>query len=510
MITGNPHLNPAHLTGLAWVWGHAYDGMYNPVVFSAWWSLIRLAGKPNAQLFHASNLAVHFSSVILVFFLLRRLVQSDWPAAAGTILFAIHPLQVEPVVWAAGMKDLLSSFFALASLWAYLQFVRRRNWLAYTAATGLYFLALLAKPSMVTLPLIAAALEYLYLSTESPVARFNFRRPAILLGPWVAAAAIITVVATSVQPAGDIDGGPLWARPLIAADALAFYLWKLVWPLDLAIHYGRTPHFVVTPSWHGLAPAWITWILPAGLAVALAYWRRPALLAAAFTFAAALLPVLGLHKFSFQTYSTVADRYVYLAMLGPALAAAWLVKQCPRRVTIALAALGSLSLAATSFVQAGYWIDTETLYRHSLSINFDDFDAHHNIGLILAGRDDVLGAMQEYQTVIAEHPDSPPEYRYVADALTAMGDWPAAADYAKRLIEMQPKMQPSHQSNPSELHCWLGGIYLRWAKATAATEPAAAGKTFAQAKEELNESLRLDPANARAAGLLADAQHRLQ
>src|ERR1700733_2755774 len=106
LIYLNSHLNPPTPAGLAWHWTHPHCDMYIPMVYTAWWVIAHIGGTSFALWFHIANLVVHLCSVYLVFFIVRRLIGADWPAAAGAILFAIHPLVVEPVAWATGMKDL--------------------------------------------------------------------------------------------------------------------------------------------------------------------------------------------------------------------------------------------------------------------------------------------------------------------------------------------------------------------------------------------------------------------
>jgi protein O-mannosyl-transferase len=485
LIFQNPHLNPPRLAGLLWHWMHAHDQMYIPLVYTVWWGLIRAAGVPDPLLMHSANLLLHIGSTCLVYRIVRRLVGQPWPAAAGAILFAVHPMQVEAVAWATGMKDVLSGFLALAALATYLRFTQTRAKLHYVAATALFLLALLAKPAVAPLPLVAMTLEL-------AAGGASLRRAATFLVPWLIAAAVFLLIAARVQVLPSIPYVWPGGRILVASDALAFYLWKLVWPVHLCMDYGRQPAVVLSPYFDGLSIAQLTWIAPVGVALLIAATRNRILIAAGLIFVFSLLSVLGLHPFAFQNYSTVADRYVYLAMLGPALATTFLLG---RFAPLRAPAVGLLAvLGVLSFVQCGYWRDTETLCLQAISVNPGNVLAHHNLGLILANRGDVAGAMAEYQAVIAIDPANPqvqPEYRYVADAEAASGDFAAAADYAGRLIALQPVMPPDQRQDLGELHRWRGGIYLREG-------------VYQSAADDFAEALRLNPGDAAARdGLLA-------
>src|SRR5207302_490970 len=122
----------------------------------------------------------------------------------------------------------------------------------------------------------------------------------------------------------------------IAGDALAFYLYKFVCPTALTLDYARKPAWMINHVWF-----YWTWLAPAGAAAAIRLWRpgRRWLGAAALLLLAGLLPVLGLVPFEFQGYSTVADHYMYLAMLGPSLAGAWLLARYPGPTGAGIAAV---------------------------------------------------------------------------------------------------------------------------------------------------------------------------
>ena len=136
-------------------------------------------------------------------------------------------------------------------------------------------------------------------------------------------------IARYAQPAHLKLSLPFWKRLLIAGDALAFLPQStLSGRKTLALYYGRNPAYVLQHHF-----IWWTWTLPAVLITALWLNRRrcaPALAGMAI-FVAGLIPVLGFVGFSFQYYSTVADRYLYLSMFGIALIAAWTLDHLSRR-----------------------------------------------------------------------------------------------------------------------------------------------------------------------------------
>lgn len=217
----------------------------------------------NPRFFHSANLIFHIASVIVVFYTLRLLIKHsspksclqppegrrsrvDFAAAVGASLFALHPLQVEPVAWVTGLKDVLFGFLSFTSIWIYLVYAttvdRCRRHILFVAASVLYLLALLAKPTAVVVPFILWVLDY-FLLTRS------FKKT--VSGPliWGIIALLISVLTISVQPlTSKIFVTPFYLRPFIVLDSVTFYLGKLFFPFMLVHDYSRTPEYVLTLS----------------------------------------------------------------------------------------------------------------------------------------------------------------------------------------------------------------------------------------------------------------------
>lgn len=188
----------------------------------------------------------------------------------------MHPLQVEAVAWVTGLKDVLCGCLSLVAVWQYVEYVRGSEEAAgslgrdsaqrarrhYAWATGAFMLALVAKPTAVIVPLVAWILDVWGWQRA-----WRTRVPALLA--WGGMALLWSIVTSHIQPATAlVVTPPLWARPLIAGDAITFYLAKLVVPIWLAPDYGRSPEVVLTQSW-----LWLSGLGPWGLAVVL-WWQR--------------------------------------------------------------------------------------------------------------------------------------------------------------------------------------------------------------------------------------------
>lgn len=380
-----PELNPPTWASLGKFWTHADMDIYMPLTQTVWAAVALVARVPqadsagaqlNPHLFHVLNLLVHLGSVLAVYSILGLLTGHELAAWFGAAVFAVHPVMVEPVAWVSGLKDVLCGALSLWALRLWLAPLGKVDWprLRWAAATLLYALALLAKPSAVVLPLIAAALGLMVLrqSAGKMVAR---------LLPWVAMAIPIGFIAQQVQPAVSVPFVPIYLRPLIAADAIVFYLGKLFWPAQLGIDYGHTPQAVLASSHAKLALGLV-------LLIALVLFglrrRLPLMVTAAGVFVMALLPVLGLMPFDFQEFSTVADHYLYVAMLGPALGVAVIIARWPGRLIETIGVIVVMMLAARSAVQVHVWSNPIALMSHAVEVNPDSWMGHMNLGWALS------------------------------------------------------------------------------------------------------------------------------
>lgn len=444
-ITENPYLNPVSLRSVSRFWVEPYFFIYVPVTYTVWgllaWisELLQPGGGPMPALFHLSNVLLHTVNALLVYRLLVFFMGPGWAACAGALLFALHPLQVENVAWVSGMMHLLAGSLSLTSLWLYLLHARRAQAVAslrsrrvpYWAALGLFLLALLAKPSAAALPLIAWVLDCLLIGR-------NWRAATRALAPWLLPAAAAAALLPLIDPQTlEVARTPLWLRPLVAGDAVAFYLGKLIVPARLGIDYARTPAALGRLTWF-----YVAWIVPVTLGWVL--WRvrhrHRWLTAAGGVFLGGLLPMLGLVPVPFQVYSTVADRYMYQAMLGPSLALVGVLHRGRSRLRMPLVALVLLVLALQSSVQTMYWRNSLALLSHAIEVTPRSWVAHSNLGLELAHAGQVPLGLAHIRYAISLRPDAyKPRFNY-AFALLLAGQKQEAVAQLRELVRYHPRV----------------------------------------------------------------------
>lgn len=376
ILTNRDYL-PPRLGNLAHYWKLPSPvPLFAPVTYSVWGLIAMVArssapaGLPfNPAYFYAENLVAHALSAGFAFLCIRRLVKSVWAAWIGAGVFALHPIQVEAVSMAWTVYTPLSAMFALLALWQYLVYSDRRfaaspdagaraAGLNYAVATLAFVLGLLTKPQIVPLPLMAGVIE-LGVRGRKP-------RQLLPLAPWLAIALLDVWANRLSSPSATVFVPETWQLPIVALDAIAFCVRKICLPIHLTLDYGRSPRWVTHhPEVRVTALVVLT--------VAVASWclrkRLPWLATSIAIFALGLSPTLGLVPFDFQTFSTVSDRFAYLAMLGPALLIARVSERAGRPLApfIGLALL--LPFAALSLRQIRYWQDDWTVAAHLLEEN---------------------------------------------------------------------------------------------------------------------------------------------
>ena len=443
---------------------HVQQGFKRPEVvwaFTArdaanWHPLTWLSHLLDAQFYglnprghHLTSLLLHLANTGLLFFVFSKMTGGLWASAFVAALFALHPLHVESVAWVAERKDVLSTFFALLTLWAYHHYTRRPGVGRYAAVAILFSLGLSAKPMVITLPLVLLLLDYWPLGRLSDAGgtrgslristlaqRLLEKAPLLLLS---AGSAAITLSVQKTGGAIQNEYFPLSLRTLNALTSYAHYLWKMIWPRNLAVFYPHPGSDL--PWWLGAAAGLL--LLAVSIAVVRAGRRLPFLLVGWLWYLVTLGPVIGLVQVGRQG---MADRYTYLPLTGVFIMVAWgapaLLSGWRRRDrALALASLLILpALGVRAHHQAAAWHDSLTLFSQALRATRDNWLAEYNVGLLLAGRGDPAGAAAHYRSALRIRPDYAEAHINLGTILAAAGKFEEAGGHFREAIGRQPLM----------------------------------------------------------------------
>ena len=381
-------------SGLGWAFTTFTAANWHPLTWLSYMLDVQVFGV-DAGWHHRVNLAFHAANGMLLFAFLRRATGSLWRSALVAALFLAHPLHVESVAWIAERKDVLSAFFWLLAMLAYLEYTRRPGPVRFLAVAGAFALGLLAKPMVVTLPFALLLLDVW------PLQRPRTRALLIEKLPLFALSAL-SCVATWVAQArsGAIRSSewlPISVRLENAVVSCAAYLAKTAWPDPLAALY---PH----PGYQsGGIPLWHFALSVAVLAslTALAFRLRHSLPAVAVGwcwFLGTLVPVIGLVQVGEQA---MADRYTYVPLIGIFWALAWglgavAVRLRRERIVAVAAAAAVLACAGIARHQTGYWRDSIALFDHAARVTEGNWSAWKNLGAALYAKDRKPEALQAF------------------------------------------------------------------------------------------------------------------
>jgi tetratricopeptide (TPR) repeat protein len=508
------------LAGLAWAFTTFHAANWHPLTWISHMIDCQLFGI-NAGHQLLVNALIHVANTLLVFSFLSRTTHARWPSALVAALFALHPLHVESVAWASERKDTLSTFFGLLSLIAYSRYaeapaISRYIWVAVTLALGL-----LAKPMLVTWPLVMLLLDYW------PLGRVNGQPARRSLGgsEWsvvrglvvekiplfalAAASAVMTLIAQSREGAVRTLGHEaITLRLSNALVSYAKYLLLTFWPNDLAVYYP----FAGIPAWQIIGAAFLL----IGITVFCVSQRRirPYLMVGWLWFLGTLVPVIGIVQVGGQI---MADRYFYIPSIGLLMALVFGLADIAKSwrvgplLSAGAAAAVLLILATLTNAQIQRWHDSFTLFEHTLAVTPPNLRIEHNLGVALGLGDRYDEAAAHFEKALQIDPNFYDGLVVMGVTRAHQGRLPEAMEYFRAAIRSQPdvpkaRVQLAHvlwQEKRDEAAL----EEMRRASQLAPKDPdiradlglalGLAGR-IPEAIEQLHEALRLNPNSAEA------------
>jgi tetratricopeptide (TPR) repeat protein len=444
-VADNPRV-VAGLTskGIAWAFERPHAANYHPVTLISHMLDCELFGM-NAAGHHLTSLAWHVASTLLLFQLLRKATKSTWPSAFVAAMFALHPLHVESVAWIAERKDVLSTFFWIATTLAYVVWTERRGAARYVLFLALFALGLLSKPMLVTLPFTLLLLDVwpLRRTSKGVGALLVEKIPLFVLS---FAASVGTYLAQRAEGATELgERHSLAFRLANAAVSCATYVWKTIWPA------GLYPQYPYAEEGH---PAWKV-ALCAAVVVALTallvapFRKRPWLAIGWLWFLGTLVPVIGIVQVGEQA---MADRFTYVPMIGLAIAIAFGAAELAansepvRRAARVLAPAVLLVWAGLSWRQIGFWKDDATLFGHVVEVMPTHHIAHGALGnaAFAANRYDV--AIREYMEARRLNPGYAQWAANLGVVLNRVGKTEEARQQFEAALAIDPRHKDAHHN----------------------------------------------------------------
>jgi len=415
------------------------------------------AGPENLMPIHRTSLILHIVNTALVIWLLFVLFGRPFIAAAAGLLFGLHPLTVELVVWVSDRKDLLATFFTLISFLFYIRFARRRSWRYYAGSLAAYILALMSKPTSVPVPVLLLILDFW------PLGRLNWKvvvekLPFFALAAGFAVITVISQARTALVVMPGEYGYDATRVPLIFCHNVMFYLTKIVRPVNLSLFYPFPKPLGLSDT--AILAGLVGTCILVGLIVISLRWTK-AVFAGWLFFFVAILPTMNLIKF---TRVIAADRYVYFPSLGLLMIlTAFLIQlfdsvaRARRGIVAVVVSVAVVLLAFAESVNTRrylfHWADSAGFFRYLLAITPDAPQAHEALEYTLERRvfasrrhADPALAIKHYRRALELRDDDLQAMNNLGDLLLSQGAIDEAISYFRRALQLNGDYLPARNN----------------------------------------------------------------
>lgn len=442
-------LSGVNRDSLYWAFTAFHSANWHPLTWISHQLDVTLFGlNPGAH--HATNIIFHMLNSFLAFIVFQRMTGDFWKSAFVATLFAVYPTHVESVAWVSERKDVLSTMFWLLTMLAYVSYSESKDtsidkvvFLKYLAVIVLFALGLMSKPMLVTLPFVLLLCDYWPLKRLKKLA--DLRNLILEKLPMF----VLTVISSYITLIAQKSGGAvdqslsLEFRLMNSVISYATYVLMLFYPVNLGLQYPyrrviNTEIFAASLVFLLIITAFCLW-----------QWKkRKYLIVGWFWFLGTLVPVIGIVQVGAQA---MADRYTYIPYFGLFIALIWGIGEIAERFNLQKAVVTAgflvvLILSVLSYRQASYWRNSETLYRHSLSVVGESFLLAYNLCLVLARQDRLDEAEDFCRKAIAWNREYPQAYNGLGIIKMIKKEYEEAVNYFYTALSIEP-MEPLTRLN---------------------------------------------------------------
>jgi len=426
----------------------------------------------DSGMYHITSLMFHITNSLLLFMVFRRMTGDLWKSAFVAVLFALHPLNVESVAWATQRPNILSTLFWMFTMLAYIHYTNQPGIFRYFLVLISFIMGLMAKPMLVTLPLVLLLIDYWPLGRfQFPRSMKEFKQNIISIKSDISNCqsavagqrtetlfylflektpflifSVISVFLT-VKNIGVVVSTELIPMNLRIANALVSYvryIEKLIWPNKLAILYP----FRMVPYWQAAVAGIVLICLT--VFILRVVRTKPFLTVGWLWYLGVLIPVIGIVQTGLQP--AMADRYAYISFIGlyviiawslPGLLSAWRYKMA---VLTTLSIVFLLLLMATTFKQVQYWKNSITLFEHTIDVTDQNPGIHNNLGVVLKERGRTEDAIKHYTEALRIKPNYSLAHNNIGYALADQGKINAAIKHYKMALKYKTDFAHAHNN----------------------------------------------------------------
>jgi protein O-mannosyl-transferase len=451
------------LDAVRWAFGFTGVAWWHPLTWISHMVDCRLFGVTSGA-HHMVNLVLHILNALFLFLILFRMTGARYKSALVALLFAVHPLNVESVAWVTERKTVLSAFFFMTALYAYIHYAEKKETWMYLLVLFLFAFGLLSKPAILPFPFILLILDYWPLrrferegdykftpATEAiagkrSVARLlAFRKSgAIFLFLEKIPLVLLSLLCTYLSMLSVSKFNIVVTRDLVSLDLRVYnlfvsimkYLGLLAWPFELSIFYPFPKSIPASLFFVALSSVVLITIMAF-------VWRksRPWFVVGWFWFLAILVPASGLIQAGL--WPEMANRFMYLPMIGLFLMLIWECDTWIRgRYSIALKVILCCTMlvyfVSVTKLQNTYFSNSYALFTRAIAVTRDNFIAYNAIGYALLSLNRIDEAKIYIEKALAINPNYDEAYNNYGVCLTKKGDYANAGSYFSRAIALKP------------------------------------------------------------------------
>ena len=456
-VTENQHVK-AGFTRASITWAFTKGGDV-----SYWHPLTWLSHMLDYQLFglkagmhHLTSLVLHIANTLLLFWVFKRMTGAIWRSAFVAAMFALHPVNVDSVVWIAERKNLLSAFFWMLALLTYVRYCRRPGLRRYLPVLLMFVLALLSKPTVVTLPFVFLLLDYWPLGrlrlerldstgkkTSKSVKTSSEGVPVLNLVlekvPFfvLSAVSILLSSLSAHERAVSTASVPIKLRIANAFVSYVGYIEKMVWPQNLAVFY---PYPKTVPLWQSIGALLLLAFV--SILIIRMLKKMPFLTVGWFWYLGTLLPVIGLVQAGL--WPAMADRFAYLPLIGLFAVVAWIVPYLLagwryQKIVLGISAAAVLTiLFICTRNQVPYWQSSIALAEHDLKVTQGNYVMHNNIALALGSQHKYDDAISHLLAALQLAPNYAKAHNNLGVRLTFQGKFDEAISHFRQAVRLEP------------------------------------------------------------------------
>ena len=452
-ITNNPWVkNGLTMDGMIWAFDLDYkDGLYwHPLAWLSHMADVELFGlNPGGH--HFVSMMFHIICSMLLFLTLNLMTGSIWKSFFAASMFAVHPLNVDTVAWAAERKNLLSTLFWMLTVLSYIYYASRPNFIKYLLVIIVFLLGILSKPMLVTLPCALLLLDYWPLRrfqwasfNVKSLPQFHQSPTVVLIAeklPLLGISTIATILVSRSLGNDFISFGelPLLLRIENALVSYVAYLVKVIYPMNLTIFY---PFPQSLPLWQPL----LSGVILAVITSAAIFLRNKAayFIVGWLWFLGTLVPVIGIVQAGL--WPAMADRWGYVPLIGVFMIISWGIphlfyvffENSKTFLLIAGSTIVLIFYMTVAFFQTGHWKNSTTLFSHAQEISGPNFIALNNLGTAALAAGKTNQAKEYFLKAIEAKPDYMKSKINLGDIMAENNDYENALKFYNSALLIDP------------------------------------------------------------------------